>query len=243
MQKKQQVRKLLIVEGQGDKDFFEKLFEKILNETAIQVIKIETPFDLFISNRTDENQEISKKDIKKNTGKEGVKNQLITHIKEDSDAEYTWLGCVMDADYGTSQNITHILTELCKKTKDYSYDTFEQCQESGGYYLKSNDGLRNVGIWFMPNNHEQGMLEDWLLKIAKSDENDLIKYANTVCKKAPRIKFKEEYTTKAQVAVWTALQKSPHLGTENIILQNLYNSDSDAFKNFITWLKFIFKEQ
>lgn len=221
------MRKLLFVEGAGDKDFFTKLFEKIpellKSEFNIQIL---VPTDVGI-----------KKD-----GKEYVKQAIIDNIKENSLDNNSLLGCILDADYGDSQNIIHILTELCKKTKDYSYDTFEQHKETGGYYLKSNDGLKDVGIWFMPNNKDEGMFEDWLLNIAKNDENYLINYAKEVCNKIPECqkRFDDIHKTKAQVAVWTALQKAPHLGTENIILQNLYNHESPYFQNFIIWLKFVF---
>jgi len=223
------VLKLLFVEGTGDKDFFTKLLVKIsgFKNDAID-IKILVPTDLGV-----------KKD-----GKEYVKQAIIKSIIRNSLDNNSVIGCIIDADYGDSQNITHILTELCKKTKDYSYDTFEQCQKSGGYYLKSNDGLKNVGIWFMPNNHQQGMLENWLLDIAKDSEKDLLEYADVTVKQVRNPKFDPiKDFAKAKVGVWTALQETPHLGIENIILQNLYNENSPEFQNFITWLKVIFQEQ
>ena len=93
----------------------------------------------------------------------------------------------------------------------------------------------------MPNNQDEGMLEDWLLKIANDTEKQLIQYSDKVCKDSPEIRFnKDKDFSKAKVGVWTALQKSPHLGTENIILHKLYNEQSSDYKSFITWLKFVF---
>lgn len=78
------------------------------------------------------------------------------------------------------------------------------------------------------------------MKIVKNSEKDLIDYAGTVCEQSPQIRFDVIYKTKAQLGVRTALQKTPNLGTQNILLQNLYDEKYQDFQNFITWLKFIF---
>jgi hypothetical protein len=222
------VRKLLFVEGAGDKDFFTKLFEKVLN-----VSKYEFNIQILVPTDVDADKD----------GKESAKAKLVEHINREYKNKDVFLACILDADYfdktGDPKNVLNGLLE--KIPSEAGYEIVQH--ETSGYYFESKNKYNNIGIWFMPNNHDEGMFEDWLLKIAKSDEADLIGYADTVCKQAPRIEFKQEYAAKAQVAVWTALQQTPHLGTENIILQNLYNSDSDAFKNFITWLKFVFEPQ
>jgi hypothetical protein len=224
--------KLLLVEGAGDKSFFENLFKKLnINDINVDNIDIQTPKEYHTNN---------------DDGKKGVRQSLVDIVKrfQDTTSDIRSLACIVDADYihyDKNNDIQKTLDKIVSQTKQYGYVKHEPLP-TGGFILPApHKNFNPVGIWFMPNNHEQGMFEDWLLKIAKSDEKELLDYADTVCKKAPRIEFKQEYSTKAQVAVWTALQKSPHLGTENIILQNLYNENSSDFQNFITWLNFVFK--
>ncbi len=226
-------KKLLIVEGTGDKDFFTNLFKKLeINDVEIDTIEIQTPKEYDPIN---------------NDGKRGVRKSLVDVIKrfQDTTSDIRFLGCIVDTDYiqyDKNNDIKTTLENIITETRKYGYIEHKPL-ETGGFILPApHKNFKPVGIWFMPNNKDEGMFEDWLLKIAKDSEKDLTDYADKVCKNAPRTEFKQEYSAKAQVGVWTALQKYPHLSTENIIIQNLYNEQAPEFQNFITWLKFVFND-
>lgn len=237
-------KKLLIVEGESDKAFFEQL----LSDYAIENIKI----DVSVPNELDREQK---------NGKSGVFKILINKVSKLKDENYIYshIGCIVDTDYKKDgHDLVKKLDQLKNDMIRQEYGDYHQ-HSTTGYYFSSphkDKGFNNIGIWFMPNNQDDGMFEDWLLKIVKPTEQVLIDYAEKVCQEVSEKRFEDIHFSKAQVGVWTSLQKAPALGVNNLFRrmkkdnkgndtntvshEELYDPQSPDFQNFISWLKFIY---
>lgn len=100
-----------------------------------------------------------------------------------------------------------------------------------------------VGIWLMPNNSSDGMLEDFLRGLI--NENDaLISLAHTATDQAIRVdrRFPEVHRTKAVIHTWLAWQKKPGqaFGTA-IQTQKSFQHDTQLANAFVTWFRELFQ--
>ena len=110
----------------------------------------------------------------------------------------------------------------------------------GGVLFQHDDGLADFGLWVMPNNRDEGMLEDWIKHCIHPDENDLFAHAGTVVDTLPQTKFKPIHISKAEVATWLAWQKKPGHGLYHSVEENLIDTNSVLFKELSDWLNHIY---
>ena len=95
-----------------------------------------------------------------------------------------------------------------------------------------------VGIWIMPNNNLEGMLEDFALKLV-SPENALMQKAESVLieLEAGGIQqYKEVHRSKAKVHTFLAWQDEPGRPMGQAIAAHVLNPDAEQAKVFINWL-------
>ncbi len=188
--------KILLVEGESDKQFFRELLKKIsLNHVEI---KIYTPLD---------------SGAEKN-GKVGACDILSIYMQNLPDGSTSHLAIVMDADYisdGWGFDNTFQKAEEVIKKNGYEKSN----KNSYGILFNHPDGLNDVGLWVMPDNRLEGMAEDWIKAVIKSEETSLFEHAINVVGNLPKpLKFKEIHRSKVQVATWMAWQKIPGQGLD-----------------------------
>ena len=92
----------------------------------------------------------------------------------------------------------------------------------------------------MPNNKNDGMLEDLVKLAVDPSEHKLFSLAANTVAKIPAPKFKHQHISKAEVATWLAWQEAPGRGMEHAIKAELIDKENSDYKKMITWLNHVF---
>jgi hypothetical protein len=219
--------KILLVEGESDRNFFQRLL-KSLGYCDGYEIKCAVPEDHA---------------QKKNT-KQGVLNAIRdTYLTQLSDGQLSEFAVILDADSTEYQQGFDSTVAAFQKILDQQKNEIGEYQQdsnsnSSGLIFKNKDGLPNIGLWVMPNNCDDGMLEDWMRKNIVASENDLMQYVLSCVEDLPVRKFKSIHETKAVVATWLAWQEKPNLTSRNAV--NLMDEDAFLMQDFKKWLSDVF---
>ena len=215
-------KNILLVEGEADRGFFEELCK--LLKIPVNVC-VATPKDIGGTHNT----------------KEGVLSHLTeVLLPQLQDGQLERIGVVVDADmlnHGTGFTVT--LQRFVDKLAGEKYD--QDLMEVNGLIFKHQDGLANLGLWVMPNNADDGMLENWIKHCLHPNEAILYQHGEKSIETIPSgSKFQPLNRTKAEVATWLAWQKKPGHGLYNAVNTDLLNTDAPLFKKLQAWLEYVF---
>lgn len=217
-------KNILIVEGEADRSFFDALCKK----TSLGVtVKVAPPKQLGGSHNT----------------KEGVLKLLPTYLRQLSDGDTTIerVAIVVDADSAvngggfdkTYQRVSHIVA-------DYGFSVAKPLK-TGGLLFPHTDGLNSFGLWVMPNNADEGMLENWISRCVSPSQQALFKHAIGVITSLPTPPlFKPIRRTKAEVATWLAWQERPGESLYTCVESNLLDTNADYYVGLTDWLVAVF---
>lgn len=218
-------KKILLVEGEADKGFFLEICKK-LDLTASVIVA--PPKDLG--------------------GTHNSKSGVINHLKNAllpqlADGSMTHIAAVVDADYAvhgggyskTLERVSEILAPF-----GFSLDADQTVNH--GLSFKSSDGFADFGLWIMPQNQQEGMLEDWVKSCVDEDEQALFDYAANAVQKLASPKFPVHKTAKAEVATWLAWQKEPGHGLYHLVTEGLLNRQRPLFAELELWLIKVFAD-
>ena len=151
-------------------------------------------------------------------------------------AVYQRIGIVVDADTDIKGRWMQLIDILIKSGK-YNCEKLELSADGLIIHpLERCDAV--VGIWIMPNNNLEGMLEDFALKLV-SPENALMQKAESVLieLEAGGIQqYKEVHRSKAKVHTVLAWQDEPGRPMGQAIAAHVLNPDAEQAKVFINWL-------
>lgn len=173
--------------------------------------------------------------------KEGVFRLLPTLLNQLNDGTLARLGVVVDADYVTEHGLgfTRTLLRFEEIVLDYGFQP-KRIPAIKGTIFSHHDGLDDIGIWIMPNNRDDGMLENWVKSSVIFEEKDLLRKSIDTIKDIHDPKFKPIHTVKAEIATWLAWQAAPGRGMENSVQQKLLDERSPDYVDFIKWLRHIY---
>ena len=213
--------KVLLVEGDADKSFFKKVCEKLSLDASVQVA---VPKD--VGGRSN--------------SKEAVFQRLTVLLKQLDDGKITHIALVVDADYpeyhglGCQKTIDRVTAIV--KPFDFKLDQ----EVASGLCFKHSDGFADLGLWVMPDNQQEGMLEDWIKSCVKEDEQTLFNQSIAAVQTIESPKFGSHSISKAEVATWLAWQKQPGHGLYEAIRGELLDDKSPLFNEMERWLLQIF---
>ena len=212
---------ILLVEGESDKSFFEQLCKKFDLKTAV---KVAHPRELAGTHNS----------------KQGVLNHLPLLLEQLADGRIKHLAIVVDADMKNHGGGYIATIDRIKAIVDpYGFKVIPNSQN--GVVFRHNDGLEDLGVWIMPNNADDGMLEDWFKQCVIADELNLLTHANVTLTGLPMpVKFAQHHHSKAQVATWLAWQKNPGHGMYRAVEENLLDANNASFKCFESWIKVMY---
>ncbi len=215
--------KILLVEGENDQKFFRALFKVLGLDVDV---KVNTPKDHGAERN----------------GKMAAFALLEELIKQLFDGSVTHLAMVIDADYSAdSWGYSNTLKHIKKRMAHSNYN--DPIILHSGLSFPHSDGLNDFGLWIMPDNASEGMLEDWIATAVKSSESPLLQHATEVVKNLPKPqKFKSIHTSKAKIATWMAWQKLPGEGLYYAIQNDLIDKENKSAKQLIAWLKHIYTQ-
>ena len=214
-------KRILLVEGEADKSFFKEVCKILKLHTKVEVAP---PKGIGGSHNN----------------KEGVLNHLNkVLIKQVGDAEITRLAIIIDADSVVNGGgYKCAIDRVAKIVHPYGFTLVSN--PVGGVIFQHDDDLADFGLWVMPNNCDEGMLEDWIKDCVHPDEKNLFAHAETVVDTLPQTKFKPIHISKAEVATWLAWQKKPGHGLYHAVEEQLIDINSELFKELSDWLNHIY---
>ena len=216
-------KKILLVEGEADRGFFEALCRML----GISVdVRVATPKDSGGAHNT----------------KAGVLNHLTSALLPQlHDGQLERIGVVVDAD--RSMHGSGFTATLQRFTDALAQGGYQPNSAAlSGLVFTHQDGLADLGLWIMPNNADEGMLEDWIKQCVHPGEASLYQHGEASIDAIPDgPKFQPWHRSKAEVATWLAWQKKPEHGLYNAVQFELLNSDALLFKALQAWLVRVFE--
>ena len=211
---------VLLVEGEADRGFFEQVCKSLQLNPQIQVA---TP-----------------KDCNGYNSKEGVFERLPLLLKNIEDGKLKQLAIVVDADYKEANGLGYQATIKRISAIVAKYDFFLAKNQNNGLIFNHTDGFADIGLWIMPNNNDDGMLEDFIKSCIHNQEQALFNHASDTVINLTDKKFKDHHYSKAEIATWLAWQKVPSHGLYIAIKDKLLDNDNRLFQQLSDWLKYVY---
>jgi hypothetical protein len=116
----------------------------------------------------------------------------------------------------------------------------KRCQLGG--YIEAIKG-KQVGVWIMPDNKTDGMVENFCRELVPDDGKNLWNYA-VKCAEEAKAKYNAPYTTqhtpKANIYTWLAWQDPPGLKMGQALTAKILHHGTDEAKAFVEWFKKLF---
>lgn len=97
-----------------------------------------------------------------------------------------------------------------------------------------------VGIWMMPNNADQGAVEDFLLRLIPEDDS-LLPIAEACLEEVPEEVQPDQ--SKALVRTWLAWQEEPGRPLGPAVTEGYFDLEADLAQRFLDWICRLFPAQ
>ncbi len=150
------------------------------------------------------------------------------------------LGIVVDADInaaGRWQRIRQILTDVGYENLPDSFPN--------GLLLPTNDVLPRFGLWIMPDNQEEGVIENFIRQLIH-DKDQLQPEVETALDslrhKGLQL-FTDVHRPKAFIRTWLAWQEKPEMSFGVAVSKKVLTTDADLCLRFVNWLNRLFNTQ
>ncbi len=204
------------------------------------ILLVEGRNDLHVISNLCKSRNIPKAfEIEACNSKDGTIIHFDLCINEES-TRYDSVGIVVDADFEIAGTWDKIKDKI-KRSERY-HNVPEELNPEG---LTLEPILKNspsIGVWVMPNNIKEGVLEDFVSLLA-NEEDELMYEAEQVLSSLEerRIqKYKEVHRAKAKIYTYLAWQDEPGKPMGQAITSKILNPNSDKADGFIGWLKLLF---
>jgi hypothetical protein len=224
--------RILFVEGFDDQHTIWAICEQL---------KVEETFKIIVP---DGEGKIPKKDARQNE-LGGIDNVLkatrLSLIAGLSAVER--IGIVIDAD----ENLNARWQSVSSLLEKAGYKDLPTSPDSDGTIVKQ-EFLPTFGVWIMPNNKIDGMLEDFLEFLVPDKATSLIWAKAVKCSREVLEEIEEEkrfgdiHLSKAQIHAYLAWQKECGKAFGLSITAKYLQADNPNCENFVNWLKHLFVE-
>lgn len=153
------------------------------------------------------------------------------------------VGIVVDADLNMNSR-WESLASILKGTGKYDCENLTLPKD--GLILEPTDKTYpKVGIWLMPDNNQNGMLEDFITALAAPDDA-LMKKSEEVLTELETEgiqNYKPVHRSKAKIHTYLAWQDVPGRPMGQAITANILDADSELAVKFVGWLNEMFSIQ
>ena len=219
MAKREINENVLLVEGDNDKRVIPEFIEQNGIEWEIEPKK----YVVKIKAKDSKESLLKQKNIETELKARGLKS----------------LGIVVDGDDNPAnrmQRIEQIYQSLGQKS--------DNNLSSDGLIFQLDKGIK-FGVWMMPDNKSEGMLETFLSCLIDTNnptENDLWEYVEEVVNKAGEIgaTYKQVHLDKAKIHTWLAWQNEPGCQLHQAIKYKILNPNHPKGQSFFRWFKELF---
>jgi hypothetical protein len=172
-------------------------------------------------------------EIKDCNGIDGVFETIPQQLRE---SEIDTIGIIVDAD-------TNFLAR---------WEKIRNILTPNGLSIENNfpeDGLipntsPKIGVWIMPNNKDQGKLENFFEQLIPEKDNVIMEVEATLKKIENQniSRYSGKDRPKAKIHTWLAWQKNPGMPMGFNIKNNEYlSTDNETCQKFVCWLTELFK--
>jgi hypothetical protein len=167
-------------------------------------------------------------------------DHLETDLAVDIKAGYSNIAIVLDADTNIQSQWEAVKNRLLK----LNFDVPEHPNTDGVLALHKTDDTIKVGIWIMPDNRLNGMLEDFVKMLVPA--NDLMiekatKIVNEIKEELDETtRFRDVHLAKAEIHTWLAWQENPGSPMGQAITKKYLNTDNEVCVRFLNWLTSIY---
>lgn len=148
------------------------------------------------------------------------------------------MGVVVDADF----NLASRWDAVCRKFRDVGYLDVPSLPNQGGtiFYPPVDVYLPKAGVWIMPNNQLPGILEDFLLLLVPSCDQQLA-HAKSCVESINEPSFSDKDKSKALIHTWLAWQADPGKPYGTAITAQFLDPTMPSAKVLADWLQRLFR--
>jgi hypothetical protein len=168
-------------------------------------------------------------------GVDNLKDEIPVRLISANDT----VGIIIDADtdmYSRWNSIKDIL--------NLQHFTAPDELPKSGLILFNNSGKKKAGVWIMPDNNSNGMLEDFISFLIPPDDN-LLPVVNTTLNDIENKKLNRYplplHKSKATIHTWLAWQEDPGTPMGLSITKRYLTTDEATCLKLVNWLKELFK--
>jgi len=194
-----------------------------------QILLVEGKDDLFVFSNLFEKYQV--KQSFKIINKDGIE-QLFLSIPIYVKADNSTIGIVVDAD----SDINFRWKSLKSILSNIGYNVPDSPMTSGT--IISSSSLPKLGVWIMPNNDENGMLEDFVRELVPPNDKlmPVVESTLTDIEAKSLNNYKIIHKSKAKIHTWLAWQESPGTPMGLAINKTYLESTSKICSIFIIWI-------
>jgi hypothetical protein len=163
-------------------------------------------------------------------GIENILEQIPLLIK---DSSIDTIGIMIDADTNLQARYDSV------KNKLSGFDFPKKLPENG---LIIDNGEQKIGVWIMPDNNTNGMLEDFISFLVPENDKLMPIAIETLqdIEKQDLDKYKP-HQSKAKIHTWLAWQEEPGKPLGQSITNKALSTDNETCRKFADWLKNLFE--
>lgn len=218
--------RMLIVEGEEDQKFFAAVFR------SVGLPKIEIKYHP--------------------SGKQNAIVTFAARLELLTKATHARIGIVLDADdpavsagAGAKATIQSINGELTKR----SFNALTVAKGTSGLIATANalPAVR-VGAWVMPDNHSNGLLENFVSEVVSAPHAHCFafaagKAADVLGMKhgGPKYSFKPHHLAKAAAGTWLAWTDPPRMSLGAAVSAGVLDIEGANFQRLISWLETLYQ--
>ena len=107
----------------------------------------------------------------------------------------------------------------------------------------AHSGGTRFGVWIMPDNRFEGMLEDLLVRLIPDESSALYKLARNCVAEARSegAPFRDVHDRKAEVYTWLAWQDPPGLRLHEAVKHRVLDPTRPESEPFVDWFKSLYR--
>lgn len=165
-------------------------------------------------------------------GIDNLLSQIEVRLKE---SEIKTLGIIVDADQDIASRLSCIKSNLAS-----SGIAIGDLDKNG--LIEQHQEIK-IGIWIMPNNNLNGMLEDFASFLIPTGDKLISKVNQTLeeIESDGIAKYQPIHKAKARIHTWLAWQEDPGTPMGLAITKRYLTTDEDVCTVFVNWLAALFR--
>ncbi len=147
------------------------------------------------------------------------------------------LGIVLDADWAIGERWKAVRDKLPSDLP------IPDSIPTGGFVI--DNGRVKFGVWIMPNNENNGMLEDFVSQLIPQGDPLWLKigqFLNELEQKG-MVNYKPIHQSKAKIHNWLALQEDPGTPMGLAITKKYLTTENEYCTYFVHWINRLFNEK